>query len=246
MLLSSPCLCNHIFHLTIIDARLQSVLQESCFQLGSTLIYLLACLEFSSFPALLFVLGFIGENEQGIEIQYNFSLLNSSLKAITHFSKSSCWHKVGSHFPSNLIPFTNSTFTCGAYQSTTHQSSQPLPVGKAALTPFLPSPSQGCSPCPTPFPHALGHQTLLVFVVMAFSSLSQAWLQVGSMCCRQGGVFWACVGKVSKGSPSHHRRLGTACSRKGKPGSCKAWSTNPLYVHLQYWIYCTFIGHLLK
>lgn len=56
--LTSPCLCNHIFPLTkggITNAR--SVLQESYFQLGSTLTYLLACLEFFFLPIFTICIG---------------------------------------------------------------------------------------------------------------------------------------------------------------------------------------------
>lgn len=39
---------------------------------------------FSPFPFLLFELGFIEENEEGVYILVNISLLNSSLKAIAY------------------------------------------------------------------------------------------------------------------------------------------------------------------
>lgn len=130
-----------------------------------------------------------------------------------------------------------------------------LPCGRGSAAPSSSSPlsPRGAASAPLHSQAHLGISHPYFFAVMLFSSLPRAQHRGGSLWQDALGhhvlqARWVFPG-MWQGGPQKQPvapRDGWVPHAAGKSGSCKACSANPLYVLLWHWIYCTFIGHLLK
>lgn len=221
-LLPSPCLCNHIFSLTkgdIIDAMLQSVLQENYFQFGSTLIYLLACF----LPSFTVCTGLCGGKWARHKNTIKFFSVKFKFKGYYLFQYKQPLTQSLVPFPLQFNFFHKFYIYLWVYlwclpeDHTPKLSSTSCGQGSAALTPFLPYPLPPRAAVPAPLPTCLWASAPAGFcgygIFLPLSSMASSGQHVLQA---RWGFSKACVGKVPKGSPWHHRRLGAACSRKAR------------------------------